>query len=291
MPDGMLRERVSPSSASKRQLQPRLEELIHTHRFTIAVIAPVMGAILLVASAEGFLPALLAYNAVLILIGTLVMRSPLLVGASPLVNKRAGALLLGLVAYTYSIEAFAVETGLPYGDFDYLVNLGPMIAEIPLGLPLFFIPLVVNAYLLTILAMPTWSDRWYLRIPIAVALVLAIDLVLDPAAVAIGFWSFEAGGAYYGVPATNYLGWVISGVVAVVAIEQAVSLDRIRDRARECPFLLDDLVSFILLWGVINAIYLQVIPVVVTLGLLFGLVLTGRYDGFIATVLAPVKSR
>ena len=259
-------------------IQHRLEAIIEDNRFTIAVVFPIVGAVTLVASAEGWLPPYLAFNAVLLLVGTLVMRSPLLVGWSPLIDRRAVVLLVGLVGYTYAIEYIGVTTDRPYGAFSYLIELGPMVGDIPLALPLFFIPLVANAYLLTILFAPRFTDAWYRRLPIAVGFVIAIDLVLDPAAVAIGFWAFDAGGMYYGVPASNYLGWLISGTIAVLAVELAIDVPTLRERAGDCVFILDDLVSFILLWGVINLLYLQAIPVLVTVGLIIALFATRRYD-------------
>lgn len=263
--------------AGRQSIQTRLEAAIAANRFTIAVVFPAVGATLLVASAEGWLPDWLAFNAVLILFGTLVMRSPMLVGGAPLVDGRAAILLLGLVAYTYAIEMVGVATGIPYGSFAYEIDLGPMVAGVPVGLPVFFIPLVVNAYLLTVLVAPRKTATWWVRLPVAIAVVIAIDLVLDPAAVAIGFWAFDAGG-YYGVPLSNYMGWVLSGTVAVLALDLAVDRESLLERARRCPFILDDLVSFVLLWGAINLLYLQLMPVVISTVLVLGLFATGRYD-------------
>ncbi len=45
-----------------------------------------------------------------------------------------------------------MTTGWPYGQFEYLVDLGPMLfGTVPLGLPVFFLPLVLNSYLLCLL--------------------------------------------------------------------------------------------------------------------------------------------
>lgn len=275
MADGLATQRWP---LQRRQVQAHLEATIAANRVTIAVVFPAVGATLLVASAEGLLPGWLAFNAVLILLGTLVMRSPLLVGAAPLVDRRVAVVLLGLVGYTYAIEMVGVATDIPYGAFEYGIDLGPMVAGVPLALPLFFIPLVVNAYLLTVLVAPRLTTAWWARVPIAAAAVIAIDLVLDPAAVAIGFWAFDAGGAYYGVPLSNYLGWVLSGTVAVVAIDLAVDREALLERARSCVFILDDLVSFVLLWGTINLLYQQVVPAGVAVVFVLGLLATGRYD-------------
>ena len=274
--------------STRAVVQRRLEALIRENRFTIAVVFPVIGAVTLVASAEGLLPPLLSYNPLLILFGTLVMRSPLVVALLPELDRRALVPLVILTTYTYAIELVGVQTGWPYGTFEYGISLGPMLGgEIPLALPLFFVPLVLNGYLLTLLALGDRATRIVPRVLAAVAAVLAIDLVLDPAAVAIGFWSYVPPGGYYGVPASNYWGWLLSGAIAVVLVDIAFDRAAVRERVRTCEFALDDLVSFVLLWGTINALYGQWLAAGVA-GL-FCLVLfrTERYDLSIRAVVHP----
>ncbi|MEY7851302.1 bisanhydrobacterioruberin hydratase [Natrarchaeobius sp. A-rgal3] len=264
---------------SRAIVQRRLEELVRENRFTIAVIFPFVGAVTLVASAEGLLPSLLAYNPLLILFGTAVMRSPLIVGLLPRIGWLALGCLGVLTAYTYAIEVVGVRTDWPYGAFEYTIQLGPMLfGEVPLALPLFFIPLVLNAYLLTLVVLGPWSDRVLVRIPAAIAAVVAVDLVLDPAAVAIGFWAFVPPGVYYGVPVSNYVGWVISGTVAVVVVDLAFDREALLERVRDCEFVLDDLVSFVLLWGTINVLYGNWAAAAVAGAFCLGLFRTDRYD-------------
>lgn len=52
----------------------------------------------------------------------------------------------------------------------------------------------------------------------AVTLVI-FDLVLDPGAVKIGFWRYEGGGVFYGVPVSNFVGWLFSGAIAGMMLE------------------------------------------------------------------------
>ena len=263
---------------SRSAFQGRLESIVDENRFTIAIVFPTVGAITLVASAEGWLPEPLAFNPLLVLVGVAVMRSPLLVGIAPLVGAWALALLSFLSIYTWAIEVVGVRTDWPYGAFEYGVQLGPMLfGDVPLALPLFFVPLVLNAYLLTILVLDGRTNSPLVRIPVAIGAVVAIDLVLDPAAVAIGFWSFDGGGVFYGVPVSNYLGWVLSGTVAVLLVEVAFDRRQLLDRIESCPFVLDDLVSFVLLWGVINLWYANWIPVAIAAGFGVTLLATGRY--------------
>jgi putative membrane protein len=276
-----LEEGARRSIPSREYLQARLETLVTENRVTIAVTFPLVGAASLLASAAGFLPEPLAFNALALLFGTAVMRLPLVAGLGPLVDRRAGVALLAIAAYTYAIEFVGATTGQPYGRFTYEVALGPMAADtIPLALPLFFLPLVVDGYLLAdrVLARIPWpiaggGARW--RVPAAVLAVLTIDLVLDPAAVALGFWRYAAPGAYYGVPLSNYRGWLLSATVAVLLLEWGLDTAALRARATACPFLLDDLVSFVLLWGVVVLAAGHLVPALLAVGIGALLLATG----------------
>ncbi|MFB6307947.1 MAG: bisanhydrobacterioruberin hydratase [Haloarculaceae archaeon] len=264
---------------SRERVQTRLDELVRANRFTIAVVFPVVGAVLLVASAEGLLPEPLAFNPYLILLGTLVMRLPLIAGVAPLVGRREALGLAGLTAYAFGIELLGVTTGWPYGDFSYGIDLGPMLfGKVPIGLPIFFFPLVLNSYLLAALVFGDRAADPRLRLPVVIGTVLAVDLVLDPAAVALGFWTYADGGVYYGVPLSNYAGWVLSATVSVLVIDAAFVRTELIERVRTCEFMLDDLVSFVLLWGAINGWFANWAPVAVA-GLFFAaLVRIGRFD-------------
>jgi len=270
----------------RARAEARLDDLVRENRFTIAVVFPVMGAVLLVASARGLLAftvgplsVSLNFDPYLVLTGVLVMRLPLIAGVVPLLTRKAGYALAGLTAYAYAIEFAGVTTGLPYGEFRYLVDLGPMIAgEIPVALPVFFFPLVLNSYLLCLLLLGDRADSAAVRLPVTVASVVAMDLVLDPAAVSLGFWAYTGGGPYYGVPLSNYAGWVISAAVAVAAFDWGFRRTGLLERVRSCEFMLDDLVSFVILWGAVNAYFGNWAAVAVAGLFGAGLLATDRFD-------------
>jgi len=289
MADGETLPRNDPAparalaAALRRRDRPAVErsldDLVTEHRFTIAVVFPAVGAVTLLASAEGLLPPPLAFNPFFVLFGVLVMRLPLVAGALPLVGRRALAALVALTGYAYGIELLGVRTGWPYGEFSYGVDLGPMLfGEVPLALPVFFFPLVLNSYLLVLLLAGDRARSTALRLLATVATVLAVDLVLDPGAVAIGFWSYADGGPIYGVPLSNYAGWVLSATVAVACFDVAVPREGLLDRLDACPFMLDDLVSFVILWGTINAVYANWAAVALAGLLGAGLLFTDRFD-------------
>lgn len=275
--DAAVADRSLPRS--RAGFEAALDALVRENRFTVAVVFPAVGAVLLVASAEALLPGPLSFNPWLILLGTLVMRLPLVAGVAPLVDRRAVAGIGLLTLYAYGIELLGVTTGFPYGSFEYGIDLGPMLfGLVPVGLPVFFFPLVLNAYLLVLLLLGNRAESTPVRLLSVVGTVLAIDLVLDPGAVALTFWTYDGGGAFYGVPPSNYAGWVLSASVAVLAFDLSFDRYALADRLREAEFMLDDLVSFVVLWGSINAYFGNGIPVLVAVALGAGLLYTDRFD-------------
>lgn len=266
------------ADARRTAAQARLETVVAENRFGIAVLAPLIGAASLLAGARGFLPAWLAFSPALLVFGTAMLRFPLAAAIAPELDRRALAVLAALCGYTYLIEHVGVTTGWPYGAFSYGVELGPMVAGVPLALPLFFLPLVLNAYFLALALLGERARAPHLRLPAAVGLVLLVDCVLDPGAVALGFWSYADGGLYYGIPLSNYLGWALSGSVAVVALDVAFDHRALRARLDACSFALDDLVSFVVLWGLVNLAYANWVPVLCTAALVCGLLATDRFD-------------
>ncbi|MFC7074755.1 bisanhydrobacterioruberin hydratase [Halovenus rubra] len=274
----LARKNLTRTFSDRDHFEAVLNYVVDTNRFTIAVVFPIIGAGLLLASAEQLLPSVLAFNPYLVLVGVFVMRLPLVSGILPLIGRRAGAALAVLFGYTYAIEYIGATTGFPYGEFSYSVSLGPMLlGTIPLALPLFFVPLVVNSYLLCLLVLGPRANSPALRIPAVAATVVAVDLVLDPGAVALGFWSFGDGG-FYGVPPMNYAGWVLSAIVATLLIDAAFDRTALLSRVRNCPYMLDDLVSFILLWGAINAFYHAWAPFALAVGFGVALLSTDHFD-------------
>jgi putative membrane protein len=101
---------------------------------------------------------------------------------------------------------------------------------------------------------------------------------LDPGAVALGFWEYYPPGAFYGVPLSNYVGWVLSATVAVVLLDWGYDRRVLLGRLAECEFMLDDLVSFVILWGGINAWFGNWVAVAVAALFGVGLLKTERFD-------------
>lgn len=270
MPDPAVLDRSPAGWAwadrARHRATARLGRLVADNRFAIVVVIPAVGAALLVGAAAGLVPATLAFHPVLLLAAVAGMRLPLVPTLLPTIDRRAVVGLVGLTGFVYAVELVAVATGWPYGAFAYTRPLGPMVAGVPAGLALLYLPLAIDAWLLALVVGPTVGrDGWLApdasrfrvggrvaRVGTAVAILLAIDLVLDPGAVALGFWTYAAGGPIYGVPLSNLGGWVLVGGATLVGLEATLDADRVRERVAACPYALDDLASFVLLWGLVT---------------------------------------
>ncbi len=116
------------------------------------------------------------------------------------------AWLLFVVAFSFGVlvEWLGHTTGFPFGSYAYTAP-GPSLLGVPL-----LVPLGWFAFTLIALAVSGARKLW-----IAPLALVAWDLGLDPLMVDKGFWVFEAQGAYYGIPLTNFLGWYAAGVVLV----------------------------------------------------------------------------
>jgi len=263
----------------RERVESTLDSIVREHRVTIAVTVPLVGVVLLLAGEAGYVPDALAFNPYMMVAAVTVMALPLLSGIAPLVDRRAAIGLAALAAFTWAIELVGVNTGIPYGDFSYQRQLGPMLfGEIPLALPVFFVPILLNGYLLGVLVLRERADRLAIRFPVVVALVVTLDLVLDPGAVSLSFWAWAEPGPYYGVPIANFLGWIIAATVAVGILTLSFDHDAIVARLEACPYLLDDLINFAIFWGLVNAAALQPVPALIAAGILLVLARAPWFD-------------
>ena len=111
-------------------------------------------------------------------------------------------------AIGFGAELLGVHTGRPFGAYSYTGKLGPRVAGVPL--------LAAAAWAL--MARPAWVAAGWLararapRVALAAAALTAWDVFLDPRMAREGYWVWPDGGGYEGVPASNFLGWWVTGL-------------------------------------------------------------------------------
>lgn len=217
-----------------------------------------------------------------------VMALPLAVGLRPFVGRRGLVALAVLAGFSWAIEAVGVLTGWPYGRFRYAIGLEPLLfGLVPVALPLFWVPMVLNAWLLALRAEAGLADRIgatarigapsrtrapsriraTARIGAAVGMLVVLDVIMDPGAVALGFWAWDEPGPWYGVPWINFGGWALSGGVAMGVLAWGLDAERLRRSAEDDGLIWGTLVAFLAFWGPINALHGQWAPALLAAGL------------------------
>lgn len=126
------------------------------------------------------------------------------------------------VLATIGIGAWLAEMagsrfGLIFGHYDYSSILQPQLAGVPVLIPLAWAMLLPPSWAI---ASRFVSPRHTLRFALVSGLVFtAWDLYLDPQWVARGLWIWETPGLYFGIPLSNYLGWVVTSAVLTYLIQ------------------------------------------------------------------------
>lgn len=148
----------------------------------------------------------------------------LLHAASRLGWPRALVFLTVCAVVSWCFEAVGVETGLVYGAYHYSDRLGTKLGGVPIIIPLAWFMMVyaswvVSCVLLQGVGDPASGTRTAARIIVAAMAMTAWDTVMDPGMARAGIWTWEHGGAYFGVPIRNYAGWLATTVTVYAVTE------------------------------------------------------------------------
>ena len=137
-----------------------------------------------------------------------------LAGLVVLLGERTagGAARLVCVAVVgFAVEALGVRFGVPFGSYAYTGVLRPQLLGVPVVMGFAWMALVAFACgAASRLRLGPWPTVFA-----AALLTTATDLVIDPlAANQFRYWIWEQGGAYYGIPFSNFAGWLATALVA-----------------------------------------------------------------------------
>jgi uncharacterized membrane protein len=128
------------------------------------------------------------------------------------------------------LENVSIATGFPFGNYYYSQFLGPRILNVPVLIGPAYLGMGYLSWTLARLLVgrtrEALSGVSLITVPIVASfLMVAWDLTFDPVNSTInGFWIWEQGGAYFGVPFSNFVGWFLT--VFVFFIVFAVYLSR-----------------------------------------------------------------
>jgi len=129
----------------------------------------------------------------------------------------AGFVLIVLVV-TFSLENIGVATGVPFGSYHFEVGATlPHIGLIPIVVGPLWFGMGYFSWIVaeTLLLEPDVQFRTKFQIvslPLVAAFVMTQwDAVMDPPEATISkAWVWHDGGAHFGVPLSNYLGWLLT---------------------------------------------------------------------------------
>jgi putative membrane protein len=121
-----------------------------------------------------------------------------------------GALAMIVAAYAlgFAAECTSIHTGFPFGWYDHTDVLGVKFAKVPLFIPIGFFAITYFAWMI---ARPIVGCS-LLWTPVVTALIAsAFDFSTDAIGATVhGYWIYRYPTGIFGVPLTNYLGWILT---------------------------------------------------------------------------------
>ncbi len=115
-------------------------------------------------------------------------------------------------------EGLGLRTGFPFGHYRFTDLMGPKLFDLPVLLVLAYLGM---GYLSWVLALVIgghegpFSGKKIVLLPLVASFVMtAWDLSMDPIWADVDHaWVWRDGGAYFGVPISNFLGWLLTAYV------------------------------------------------------------------------------
>ena len=135
------------------------------------------------------------------------------------------------------LEDVSIQTGFPFGS--YYHTTGPKIIDVPISVgPTYFaIGYVAWRVAGILLGSADGGPGSTLLQPIVAAVLATMyDLTIDPIGSTVArFWVWRHGGAYFGVPISNFLGWLLTVYlflqVFAIVVRRRAGVARIGDTA------------------------------------------------------------
>jgi putative membrane protein len=114
------------------------------------------------------------------------------------------------------MENLSVLTGFPFGHYHFTGVMGPKLFHVPVLLGLAYIGMGYLSWTLGLIVLGEEGNRLpgsriVTRPLFAAFIMVAWDLSMDPIwSNVVRGWIWHDGGAYFGVPVTNFLGWYLT---------------------------------------------------------------------------------
>jgi putative membrane protein len=134
-----------------------------------------------------------------------------IIGVMALGVARTLLFLAIVLPVTLTIENIGVATGFPFGAYHFQASQFSLwIGRVPLLVGMLYFGVGLLAWLIAGVLLDGQGGA-ILRPVIAAGLMVQWDLVMDPGFSTIGkVWVWHEGGAYFGVPLSNFAGWFLT---------------------------------------------------------------------------------
>jgi uncharacterized membrane protein len=109
------------------------------------------------------------------------------------------------------LENLSIVTGFPFGHYHFTEVMGPKIFHVPVLLGLAYVGMGYVSWTLGVLIAGKHQNRIWPIPLIAAFIMVAWDLSMDPIwSNLVHGWVWHNGGAYFGVPISNFFGWYLT---------------------------------------------------------------------------------
>ncbi len=124
--------------------------------------------------------------------------------SSVLIIGTRNSVVFFLIAATVGslMELLSLNTGFPFGKYFYTAELGPMVGQLPVFIPLLWASLGFYAY--------RAGGKYGMPF-----LMVFIDLALDPR-LSGHLWIWISETQYFGDPITNFVGWFVTSALIIL---------------------------------------------------------------------------
>jgi uncharacterized membrane protein len=129
-----------------------------------------------------------------------------------------------IVLCAYAIEAIGTKTSLPFGEYHYTGNFGPMIWLVPLTIPFAWHIVVTNALFIVRAILPHVSE--VVEAALVGMICTTYDCILEPFATTTKHYWEWAGGT---IPQLNYIAWFVLSAALVYFFAPTLSGQYRRD--------------------------------------------------------------
>jgi uncharacterized membrane protein len=120
-------------------------------------------------------------------------------------------------------EGVSLQTGFPFGRYYFTDAMGPKVLHVPVLLVLAYLGIGYVSWVLALLILgyldkPINGVRTFALPLLASFIMVAWDLSMDPDWSTLDHvWIWQHGGAYFGVPVSNFFGWFLTAYLYYLA--------------------------------------------------------------------------